>query len=171
MLTNVDSQLLVAVVGALAEIEDFKRQLNVVSDAELAAILGFPRSTIAQWKKRDAIPASAKQSIRAHIEYRGRNERAKFEFSKIPATKRHFAKALVIRYLVESTLEVDGDLEPDGLLFRAIEMDNFELAAARLLDRQLSAGARDLSIAFRNVLGAPDFVGELARELSHGTDT
>lgn len=153
-------------MNALAEIDDFKLQLNVFSDAEFAAVLGYQRSTIAQWKKRGAIPASAKHSIIAHITFRQTNERARLQFSKIPATKRQFAKAIVIRFLVESTLEVDGDLEPDELLFRAIEMDNFELAAARLLDNRLDAGARNLAAAFRQVLAVPDFVGELARELT-----
>lgn len=153
-------------MNALVELEEFKRQLNVVSDADLAAILGYQRSAVAQWKKRGSIPESAKQTIHAHIEFRNRNERARFEFSKIPATKRHFAKALVIRYLIETTLEIDGDFEPDGLLYRAIEMDNFELAAAKLLDRQLAEGAKDLSAAFRRVLAAPEFIADLAGEIS-----
>lgn len=153
-------------MDALAEIEEFKRQLNVVSDAELAALLGFQRSTIAQWKKRGAVPASAKHSILVHIEFRQRNERARFEFSNMAPTKRQFSKALVIRFLVETSIEEDGDLEPEGLLLRAMELDYFELAAARLLDKRLEAGARDLAAAFRQVLGSADFVLDLTGEMT-----
>ncbi|CAN5881029.1 hypothetical protein BH11PSE6_BH11PSE6_03710 [soil metagenome] len=45
-------------------------------------------------------------------------------------------------------------------------MDNFELAAAKLLDRQLAEGAKDLSAAFRRVLAAPEFIADLAGEIS-----
>ena len=150
---------------ALADIEAYKRQLDIVTDAELASVIGYQRSTIAQWKKRGGIPASAKRTIERHIGSRKTNEAARASFSKLSASKRQFSKAIVVRYLVETTLDEDGDLEPDGLLYRAIEMDKFEMAAARLLDHELAAGAKDMAAAYRNVL-ATDVMMRLATELT-----
>lgn len=152
--------------AAVAEIDEYKRHLDVVSDAEFAAILGYQRSTIAQWKKRGAIPAAAKHVIAKHIEWRKTNESARRKFSKLSASKRHFSKALVIRFLIDTLIAEDGDLEPDGLLFSAMEMDNFELAASRLLDQALAQGARDLATGYRSILAFEDFALSLAQALT-----
>lgn len=152
--------------GIMPEIEGYKRALDVVSDAELAAILGYQRSTIAQWKKRDAIPASARRLIRHHIDLREENNRAARAFSAMPPSMRQFSKALVISYLVATTLEEDGDLEPSNLLFRAMEMDRFEIAACRVLSRYVALGKHDLASAFREALASSSFVVELAEELT-----
>lgn len=147
------------------QVDEVKRQLGVAADEELAAVLGYTPATIRQWRAKGVISDEGRRVVYNHLVFRRRNENARNEFSNIDASKRQFSKALVIRYLIETTLEEDGDLEPDGLLFRAIEMDNFELAASRLLDKELAKGAKNLLVAFRRIL-AGDIVMPLAGELT-----
>ena len=132
--------------------DDVKRQLGIAADEELAAVLGYNSATIKQWRSKGAISDEGRNVVYNHLIFRRRNETARTEFSTIDASKRQFSKALVIRYLIDTTIEEDGDLEPDGLLFRAIEMDNFELAASRLLDKEMALGAKNLLSAFRKIL-------------------
>ncbi|PHP16394.1 hypothetical protein CG471_28370 [Sphingobium sp. IP1] len=148
-----------------AQVDEVKHQLGVAADEELAAILGYAPATIKQWRAKGAISDEGRHVVFNHLVFRRRNEIARNEFSSIDTSKRQFSKALVIRYLIETTVEEDGDLEPDGLLFRAIEMDNFELAASRLLDKELARGAKNLLVAFRRIL-AGDVVMPLATELT-----
>lgn len=142
-------------------VDDVKRQLGIAADEELAAVLGYNPTTIKQWRSKGAISDEGRNVVYNHLIFRRRNETARTEFSTIDASKRQFSKALVIRYLIDTTIEEDGDLEPDGLLFRAIEMDNFELAASRLLDKEMALGAKNLLSAFRKILA-----GELDMRLS-----
>lgn len=154
-----------APLDAGARIDAFKHEFDVRSDAEFAAIIGYHEGTVARWRITGKIPGDAIAAIMSHLEYRRRNEKDRDEFSGFTASKRQFSKALVIYYIVKSTLEEDGDLEADNLLFTAIYMDSFEVAASRLLDQELGSGAKNLLVAFRRLLN-PDLVLRLAKELT-----
>lgn len=163
-LTFVDSQALEACVLSVdGEIEEMKRKLGAASDSELAAVLGFQRSTIAQWKKRGAIPVRAKimaSNLASHIV---ENNNARWQLSSIAPAIRQISRAISLKYIIQSTEEYD--LEPDGLIARAAYMDEIERSAYLLLKEIMKSRKQDAPSAFRFICSMDDFETELTKHL------
>lgn len=152
----------------LSEIEGFKRELGVVSDAELAAHIGYQRSSIAQWKKRGEIPASARSVIANTIEARSASIKARRLVDRMQPTERQLCRAIALRYLIVST--EDGDLEPDFMLYRVLVMDELELAASLLLRHHMESEALGAIAAYRRICGSETFEGDLTDFLRAAND-
>lgn len=139
-----------AVEGASAvevEIDGYKTALGAATDSDFATIMGLQRSTIAQWKKRAAIPESARRRIAWTIAHRQANETARSEFAKLPVTQRHISRAIALLYVVRST-EV-SDLGPQEMLNRALFLDEIERAASMLLAETMEQERADAGQAYQ----------------------
>ena len=138
----------------MAEIDDeiarMRDALHAVSDSELASLLGLGRSAVSQWRKRGAVPESAKAKA-AHVEAHLRQyANATGQVALLEPTMLTYARALAIAYAYRHASKAPARLE-DGLPEIAAAFDHVTLAAAKAIDGWTRAGL-DTESAFETLL-------------------
>lgn len=73
------------------------------------------------------------------------------------------SRAIALKYIIQST--EDHDMEPEGLISRAIFVDELERAAYLLLREIMKSRKQDVQTAFRSICSMENFETELTKHL------